>query len=287
MSDGDRPVLADLPHPKSDGAPPTAATIGSGPTISPKARISLYEPREWEEFVVEWVHVLRPAYALVKGLAGSGDRGIDIAAFRSDAGLSGPWDCFQCKHYDHPLRVSEINPEVFKVLLAVCDGIYRMPERYWIVAPRECGTALNLLLGNAAKFKAQFCAALADRDKGLGKLGAEEDYERVGELAASTDFRIFESKPLLDVIVQHRSSPHHAARFGGGLGPRPAISPPPPSPEQREQRYLEQLVAVYSESYPSQSFDHHVACNHSNTAAHYTRQRESFYSAEALRVFAG
>jgi hypothetical protein len=198
------------------GCPCRSATQRWRPTHSwdnriwPNDRLSedlVYEPREWEEFVVDSVCGPPP---LVKGWPVRVTWN-DIAAFRSDAGLSAV-GLFRSAALRPPLRVSEINLKSSKYFWPFVMA-YRMPERYWIVAPRECGTAQP----SPCAAKLRLSSVRLNRDKGLGKLGAEEDYERVGSsLQASTEPRV-ETTARRDRATS--PSPHHAAALSG-LGPR-------------------------------------------------------------------
>jgi hypothetical protein len=141
-------------------APPsqmaTAAQVQSGPPLLPFTRILTYDPSEWELLVNEWASsYLGSTYKHVLRFTGANDRGIDIAGFADDERLLGNWDCFQCKHYDHPLRPSEVWPEIGKILWHSFNGHYRPPKRYFFVAPRNVGTTLAMYLANPSKLKAK------------------------------------------------------------------------------------------------------------------------------------
>jgi hypothetical protein len=120
-----------MPAPLPSNAPVTL----DGPPVPPQGRIQLYSSDEWEEFIREWVSGLKTEYVQIKRFGGSGDKGADIAAFKSDKGLEGTWDCFQGKHYIKALAFNDTAPEILKVFLAVLDGHYQMPDSYHFLAP--------------------------------------------------------------------------------------------------------------------------------------------------------
>ena len=95
-------VLSDLAKPVA-GPPLTLA----GPPVPPAQRIYFYPSGEWEEYIREWAQGLIEDYIQIKQLGGPGDQGIDVAAFKSEQGLEGPWDCFQGKHYTRELRPAD------------------------------------------------------------------------------------------------------------------------------------------------------------------------------------
>lgn len=261
------------------------ATV-SPPPVSPQGRIQLYNDEEWEEFIREWVTALETTYVQVKRFGGSGDRGADVAAFKSEHGLEGPWDCFQGKHYATPLTFSDAGPEMLKVFRAVNAGHWRMPDTYQFLAPRGCGTQLNQLLSQPTKLKDRFLKELQDADKPLGKALAADEHAAVVSLASKTEFTLFKSVELLDALALHKNTQYHTARFGTPLANRPDDQVPPKSIGPVETRYVEQLLEVYGERYPGQEIRVDNVSANGNVGAHFHRQREAFYKAESLRVYA-
>jgi hypothetical protein len=88
--------------------------IRSGPAIPPIERIKLFSSADWEACVDEWTSSLA-TYGLVERAAGAGDMGCDVIATVDPAIENGPWDNFQCKHYDHPLTPGDIWLELGKL----------------------------------------------------------------------------------------------------------------------------------------------------------------------------
>ena len=71
-----------------------------------------------------------------------------------------------------------------------------------------------------------------------------------GALRAHVDgfnFSIFDAVPPLRLIDEHRATPWHVARFGGGLPPRPPILSPPPALAGSEQQYVRELLRAYED----------------------------------------
>ena len=98
--------------------------IRSGPPIVPIERIKLFSASDWEGFVNEWVSSL-DAYALVERASGPGDMGCDVIATLDPTLTDGPWDNYQCKHYDHPLAPSDIWIELAKLCYFTFTGAFR------------------------------------------------------------------------------------------------------------------------------------------------------------------
>jgi hypothetical protein len=278
-----KPELLDLRAPTQQ-SPPNAAVVSGGPWLAPKKRIYFYSAGEWEEFILEWAHVLDDPYAAVKQFGGANDHGIDVAAMLSDQGLQGEWDCYQCKHYEQPLTPGLAKAEIIKIFLGVIDGHYVMPRKYRFLAPRGCGAALTKLLSSPSKLKDSFLDE-AKQGKAL-VAGLDHSYiKAIREFSEKVDFSIFDSEDIDEVIQRHKKHPHHVPRFGGPLPARPKPALPPAKPSPMENRYVEQLMEVYSERY-GVGFTPEMAASHESVTLHYPRQREAFYSAEALRVFA-
>lgn len=275
--------LHELPKPPTL-SPVSAAALLVGPRLTPTKHIWFYSAAEWEGFILEWAGLL-PDYASVQQFGGANDRGIDIAGLLTELRLDGAWDCYQCKHYARPLEPADARVEILKIFCGVINAHYKMPRKYRFLAPQGCGPTLRRLLSSPSKLKADFLDNL-DPTKPLCRDLASEMLQRVRRQAIQSDFSIFGEEDIGNVIVTHQQSHNHLIRFGGQLPSRPEPESPPSSPEQHETRYVEQLIETYNERFPGNNFSHELATASSETSEHYLRQREAFYSAEALRVFA-
>jgi len=275
------PLLSDLEAPAAPNAPVSV----SGPPVTPAQRIAFYSPEEWEHFIREWATALSTKYVQIKRLGGSNDKGADVAAFKTSQGFEGAWDCFQGKHYAKPLVWSDAFPEMLKILVGVTDGHYQCPDLYAFLAPMGCGTSLNRLLSKPAELREKFLKEL-DNAKGIAAGLESESREKVRTLATSTDFAMFVSVELVDAIETHRTTAYYVARFGGPLPPRPVANGAPEAVHESETRYVAQLLDVYRESGQSDELTVSTLHTRPRLASHFQRQRESFYSAESLRLHA-
>ena len=270
-----------------DGNIPTAQRLVQGRTFLPQQHILLYSPAEWEEFIKEWVHYQKTQYTQVVRVAGAGDLGVDVAGFTDAKGFFGVWDCFQCKHYDDALTPTTAFPEIAKILWHSFSKKYIAPRKYYFIAPRGCGPRLKKLLLNHAELKA---SVIKDwEDSCSSKITSKGPVVLEGpflDFVDSFDFSIFTFRTALEIIDEHRATPYHYARFGGGLPDRPATPAPPTSVQPQESRYVQQLYEAYCEEVGTTVASFDDLSSHSQLARHYDRQREYFYSAEALRNFA-
>lgn len=262
----------------------TAHQVFNGPPISPIARVRLYSPEEWEAFTNEWAHYFFAGKTVVR-FTGAGDKGIDIAVFDPGRNFAGVWDGYQCKQYDNPLRPSDIYVELAKVLWFSFSGDYSAPRSHTFVASRGIGTKLNNLLMNPHKLKQELIANWVKHCRTEITSTQEIPLEGAFLTYVNTfDFTIFKGKQPLALIDEHRASPMHTARFGGGFPARPLASCPPTTISAHETKYVEQLYLAYGD---------HLKKSVASTAdlgkpalrEHFSRQREAFYQAEALRVF--
>lgn len=277
----------DIKEPPTPHAALIAAIVESGPPIPPQQRILIYSPQEWEDFVQEWAHYcLKKTYTQVQRFSGSGDMGIDVAGFVDNKRLQGVWDNYQCKHYDRALTPVNVWVELGKVIWYSFTKSYVAPRRYYFVAPKGAGTSLSRLLANAEKLKEELIANWDGHVK--NKITSTQTVPLDGPLrdfVNTFDFSIFGAKTSLELIEDHRSTPVHAARFGGGLKPRPLSPRPPSAVAEQESRYVSQLLGAYAE-HSGMSVGDPSKVPTQKLKDHFARQREAFYEAEALRVFA-
>lgn len=277
------PELSTLPPPSGDSSSSVVGIGGIRPT--PKQLIHFYSPDEWEEFVLEYAIGLEQSYEQVKRIGGSNDRGADIAAFATNRGFEGEWDCLQCKHYTDALIPSDAYPEMFKIMRAVIEGHYAMPKKYLFMAPKGCGPHLSRLLSQPTKLRDKFLEKFSG-EKALGAGLSADLVAEVKALATTVDYATFRTVELHEMLEVHSKTRYHAERFAVELPTRLPHPGPPASPSAEERRYIEQLLDVYSEHYGvAMATPAHVAFN-AKASKHLSRQREAFYSAEALHLFA-
>ena len=124
-----------LPLPSSVGRL-TNQQILLGQKHEPSAIIKIYSPDEWEEFIREWVEGLRSGYREVRRASGAGDKERDVIGYVGEVNATGPWDNFQCKHYDHPLYPSDLWKELAKLCYYTSIKQYSVPRAYYFVAPQ-------------------------------------------------------------------------------------------------------------------------------------------------------
>ena len=265
----------------------SSARILHGRLILPQQQILLYSADEWEDFIEEWVHYQKTIYLKVVRFSGANDMGVDVAAFVEKNGLQGIWDNYQCKHYEKALTPKTGVSEIGKIIWHIFKGHISCPRKYYFLAPKDCGMSLKKLLLNTNDLKAKL---IEKWDDWCGSsITSKEVISLEGEFKNFVDtfnFETFTFKTALETIDEHRNTPYHAARFGGGLRDRPQAKTPPPEPEIYESRYIEQLFEAYTDHKNDKVENLETLKQWSDLVNHYHRQREYFYCAESLRVFA-
>lgn len=279
--------FTELPIPPVSKTVLTAAQVASGPPVLPSVRISGYSSEEWESFVEEWLlHCKKSQYIKLGRMTGSGDKGIDVAGFIDDDELLGVWDNYQCKHYDAALGPADAWPEIGKILWYSHCGEYKPPRKFYFIAPKNIGTKLKLFLSNNKKLKEE--AIRYWESKGYVKLTDNvtipfgHDFE---QYVINFDFSIFTYKELSEILADHRNTPYHAGRFGGGLPAPPKANPPPDEIGKEEERYTKKLFDAYAQHKDASVKDASDLKKWKEIEGHFHRQREAFFRAERMRVF--
>ncbi|MFN5609130.1 MAG: hypothetical protein ACK48E_05175 [Holosporales bacterium] len=217
--------------------------------------------------------------------SGAGDMGVDVAGFADDKRLEGKWDNFQCKHYDHAIAPSDVWVEFGKVIWYSFNHHYTVPHRYYFVSPRGAGTKLSRLLSNATKLREEL---IANWDKHVKKVITNmQEVPLDAALRAYVDgfdFTIFNVKTGLQLVGDHRTTPFHAARFGGGLPQRPLADKPPTAIASSESLYVTQLLGAYGE-HTSTIMTDPSAIPQPDLKKHFLRQRESPFTKVSVNQF--
>jgi len=262
----------------------TAQQISQGAYVSPINRLKLMSADDWEVFIEEWLDLKQDIYTKTERLAGAGDMGRDVVAYITDPKSNSQdyeWDCYQCKHYEHPLRPSDIWVEFGKIIYYTFKSEYPIPKKYYFVAPQGIGTSLNKLLHDTSDLKDKI---KENWDKYCKeKITEMEDVLLEGDLLAYFelfDFSIFDSIAPKVIIDEYRAHNNYLVRFGGSLPPRPIVNT---SSEIEDLRYIDQLVKSYNSNSTTNDFNVNDIPS-TPYKGHFNDARRSFYKAEELRM---
>lgn len=272
-------------------SPPTVSAsfnpsrVQYGAPIPPIKRVQIFSPEEWELFILEWAHELKRKYHDVERCGGAGDQGRDVIAYASP-NPGGPWDNYQCKHYDKPVPPSVAWLEFGKLCYYTYLGAYTVPRHYYIVAPKDVGTSLSKLIDKPESLRDQLIAEWPSKcerhitsTERVPLEGGLLDHVRV------FDFSIVRKISTLEVLSQHRTSPNHIYRFGGGLPDLPPASAPPEEIAVEEARYVQHLLDAYGDHIGTGVSTPGDVEHRPDLKDHFQRSREYFYQAETLRNF--
>ena len=163
----------------------------------------------------------------------------------------------------------------------------RHPGATTLFAPRGVGTKLAAMLANATTLKTE---VIANWDAKIRtEITSAQPIELEGAFLSyvkAFDFSIFDSHSGLQLIESHLKTPVYAARFGGGLPTRKPSEQPPEDISATESKYVSNLMDAYGDHSKVNPFTTEHLKSHSKLKAHFGRQREAFYEAEGLRMFA-
>ena len=262
----------------------TAEQIASGKLIDPIQRIKLMPPDEWEILIEEWLDA-KGEYISVEQIGRAGDMGRDVIAYIEDSkdNPNYKWDCYQCKHYDKPLAPSNIWSEFGKLLYYTFKKKFPIPQKYYFVAPLGIGSSLSTLLDNSEALKkglkenwTKYCKKEITKKE---VILLENDFL---EYFDKFDFSIFDKTVAKTIVQEHKKHHNHLLRFGGGLPSRMDIEVPSLD-EDKNLRYVNQLVKAYN------SASNNVIAKVEDIELtqhieHFNQARKSFYKVEELKV---
>lgn len=269
-------------QPLKEPAVATVAPTAGGSTIVPAIDLlRVFSPSQWEDFALEWAHSLKSRYQRVERCGGAGDLGRDVVAFVS----CDDWHNYQCKHYKDSLQPNQVVLEMGKLCYYVHEKAFSAPTKYFFVAPQGAGNKLSLLLKKPECLRARlikdWAAKCEDHITSTKKVPLTGNLLRFVE---GFDFGIVSYVPPMDLIEQHALTRWHAARFPGGLPPRPQPQVPHIDEEKFESPYICRLLEAYADHIGvALSVADLVA--HAALHRHLLRSRERFFHAESLRNF--
>ncbi len=258
--------------------------VHAGKNIPAIQRIKIFSPDEWEEFVLEWLSTKESQYVTIERLGGAGDKGRDVIGYKNKpVNNIYNWDNYQCKHYAHALRPTDVWSEFGKLCYYTYMNDFSIPDKYYFVAPCGIGTSLSGLLNNPQKLKQEL---INNWDRYCKSKIININIPLEGELlnyVNDFDFSIFEKITPLALIEEHFNTKYHSVRFGGGLPERPAIPKHPQLIQINELPYIKSLLDAYgSDSKTKYQSENDLIPKY---VGHLNRSREGFYSAEQLKMF--
>jgi len=210
--------------------------------------------------------------------------GRDVVAYQT-SGQTDPWDNYQCKHYDRPLSPSDVWCELGKLCYYTYIGEYTFPREFYFVSPQGAGNKLSKMLHSPKQLKQELFSEWDDKCR--TSITSTREVALDVSLRAhieGLDFSKIRILSPLTVIEEHGRTPWHAARFGGGLKPRPPITLPPKSVAATETHYIRSLLDAYEDRL-KKPIPSVADLTDDALSEHLNRSRREFYCAESLREF--
>jgi hypothetical protein len=258
----------------------------SSAKFPPASLVQLLSADDWEGFIEDCCRVqmgVGKKYVYVQRIGGAGDGGRDIEArFQDDLAID-QWDLYQGKLYAKPIGESVLYPELAKVFHHISLKTYPSPRNYFICAPKNTTPTLHDIIAKSHELKSLFLAAWKDGKKGIDtKLFPLTSMAL--EVAEKFNYKKIREMPVKDLLGLHaQNAAAHAILFGietvrGGNPVKPKL------PATEEQKYIEELLKVYSEHSKS-NISIASALTSSDYSDHLEGCRSEFYCAEGLKRF--
>ncbi|MEI8389302.1 MAG: ABC-three component system protein [bacterium] len=261
--------------------------VQNGMSILPQDRLKIFSSSQFEDFIYEWIHgYLNNKYAVALKAPGSNDKGRDVVAYYDEDITKSKWDNYQCKHYGHVLRPSDVWIEFGKLCYYTYKNEFSIPENYYLISSMGITPGLLKLLENPENMKNGLIDNWTNNCK--NKINVSTEIECTGtllEYIQEFNFSIIKYYPPLKIIEEHSTTPYYVPRFGGGLKQRLKSDNAPTEIQDTEFRYIQQLFEAYNDSSEEEIKDKNDLEKNIKFKNHFNRQRVSFYCAEALKKF--
>jgi len=256
-----------------------------GAPIPAAARVRLMSPSDFELLVKEWVKVCALKYLDHEHFGGAGDMGRDVAGWLDQNKCLGLWDNYQCKRLADPLTPTDVWPELGKIFWHVSKGDYVMPRSMKFFCSSGVGTKAKHLFSNSEKLRS---GLLTNWSQCVEHKIASVDVPLTPKLTAlvqTTDFTIFGSLPVDEVLNDIKSTFFYISTFGGGFPQRSTPLAPPQDVLPHESKYTQKLFDIYGQRLLKQISQISDLPLETFERRHFNQMRRQFYSAEALNEF--
>ena len=244
----------------------------------------------YEEMVASWAYWCLKEndgrrYEDVMRIGGGGDKGVDVIAYYDQE--ANKCDIYQCKHYNHAVRRSDIIAELGKFLYFMSIGDLPVPESYYLMAPQDLSSRFLHIYGQPDKLK----NAITDSwDKDIaGHIEKGKQYLLEGDLKAFveafdyTRFKTYSSDKFLETLVKSEQRFVYFQYFGYRKEHLKRIKKDTPATlDEYEKRYIEHLMDAYNDVEGEEVVDTENVSD-SSFGAHFGRSRDEFWLAESVK----
>ena len=244
----------------------------------------------YEEMVASWAYWCLKEndgrkYEDVMRIGGSGDKGVDVIAYYDQ--VTNKCDIYQCKHYNHPVKKSEIIAELGKFLYFMSIGDLPVPESYFLMAPQDLSSQFLHLYERPEELK-QTIINSWDKDI-AGHIEKGESHLLEGDLKAFveafdyTRFKTYSSDKFLETLVNAEQRFVYFQYFGFRKEHLKRIKKDTPATvDDYEKTYIQHLMDAYNDVKGVEKVDTvNVACT--TFGPHFGRSRDEFWLAESVK----
>ena len=258
--------------------------VGITPSMSPIDRWGTYSHEEFEYFILERARVfLKKGYHVLKR-GGAGDKGIDVLV--SDQ--AGHHIIYQCKKYSSRFKLSDTLTEIGKICYYSYIGRIPKPMEYYLVAYSDLADDTIKFFNNKSKISEILIENWDQRCK--NKITTTQSIKLDKELENYIklfNFSSFSYKGISEILEEHKETVYFAFRFGGELTIHRPINTVPSEIQLLESKYISKLFEVYSEELGMDVLNESQLKKYDmKLYDNFQTQRERFFSAENLRLFA-
>lgn len=254
----------------------------SGNNIPDIKLFSLVSEDDFELMTEQWLFSLKDNYRYIKRIGGSRDQGRDIFAYQ-DENLR-LLDIYQCKHYEKKLTPSDIYLEIGKLLYYTFTEEYVIPQNYFIVSSKGCGTALTKLIESPDKIKKSIIQNWSSKCKSsITKEKNIELKDKFKIFVENFDFSIIHEITPLKFLEEFEKTKYYSSWFGLRNFKRKSPPEPPKVIGNEELTYVNKLYKAYGSVNNSSITNFKQLSN--KHQEHFNIQRKCFYSAEGLKEF--
>ncbi len=239
----------------------------------------------FEKILHEWAYsYLRGKYQKISRIGGPGDKGRDIIAYTDYK--KNVWDNYQCKKYNHKLKVDEILLEIGKLCHRCHVGeLPSPPQKYFFFSPLGVSPQVNDLLREPLKLKNELiekwnrlCKNKIVQNRSIDLDSGLKNYIN------QFDFKIFDYIPPADFMEQYKTTSYCASRFGILSKSRPLQKSTPQDIQNNESVYIRKILDAYEEKL-GKNLENSKNIVDPTLRADFERHRECFFSAESLNEF--
>lgn len=244
----------------------------------------------YEKLVASWAYWCLKEndgrkYEDVMRIGGTGDKGVDVIAYYDQKNKK--CDIYQCKHYNHPIRQSDVIAELGKFLYFMAIGDIPVPDNYYLMAPQGLGDRFLQRYENADRLKQ---ILIESWDKSIaGHIEKGKVVSLVGDVLVFIEgfdygrFKFYSSHKFLETLVKADNRFVFFQYFGYRKEHLKRINLGTPANfEDYEKKYIQHLLDAYNDVKKNTVFNEDNVVS-SEYGKHFGRSRDEFWLAESVK----